>query len=141
MKFHCKPEDRERWDPWSDQHSKTGRTRTGPPKGIMPAPLSGPLYIGPWATQTQKHLPNVSDSCASTLCHLLSCCEVRETRIPRVPPSRFLLQFRTMWFKCKFFYQFWFCHSEYKFTRWLHILLILQLAEVARIHDAILKNG
>lgn len=113
----------------------------GPHNRLMPAPLSWLLYIGPQATQTQKHLPKVSGSCASILCHLFSCREMRETHIPRVPPTGFLFQFQTMWLEYNFFL------LVLILSLWIYIYqdeyiycLFLQLTQVNRIPHATVRN-
>lgn len=60
------------------------------PKTDSGRPMLWLLYTGPRATQTQKLLPRVCDSWATTLCHLFSCCEMKEMYLPRAPLSRFL---------------------------------------------------
>lgn len=123
------------------QHSKTERKRIDLKNRIMPAPLSWLLHNGPWATETQKHLPKVSDSCASIPCHLFSCFEVRETHIPRVAPSTLLFQFRIICLEYKIFISCDFVTPNIYSPGWMHLLHILQLMEVNRIHRAILKTG
>ena len=81
MKCHCKPEDpgdRERWTSGVNQHSKARRTGTCPQDTIMPASPSWLRYSGVMSHTNPGASAKISNSWASTLCHLSSCCEMTE---------------------------------------------------------------